>query len=158
MWHVLHAALANLTRLRRKREEGSSDPLVTVICLLDENQDRSLMTDLCRRNKWELFFAAEREEAERVLQELKPQIMLFDRDIAGRDWREFVTGFAAASTGACIMLVSKVIDDNLWNDLVSNGGYEVLRKPLREEEVSRAVKMAWSYWSSAVKRASSVAR
>lgn len=158
MWHVLHAALANVTRLGRKREEGPSDPLLTVICLLDENQDRSLMTDLCQRNKWELFFVAKREEAERVLRELKPQIMLFDRDIAGRDWREFVTGFAATSPGACIMLVSKVIDDNLWNDLVLNGGYEVLRKPLREEDVSRAVKMAWSYWSSAVKRSSSLAR
>ena len=53
------------------------------------------------------------------------------------------------------MLVSKLIDDNLWNDLVSSGGYEVLRKPLRDDEVSRAVRMAWSYWSSAVNRASS---
>jgi hypothetical protein len=77
--------------------------------------------------------------------------MLFDRDIAGRDWRDFVAGFAAASSGVCIMLLSKVIDDNLWNDLVVNGGYEVLRKPLREDEVTRVVRMAWSYWSSTVK-------
>ena len=56
------------------------------------------------------------------------------------------------------MLVSKVIDDYLWNELVSNGGYEVLRKPLREDQVSRAVRMAWSYWSSAAKRVSSSKR
>jgi DNA-binding NtrC family response regulator len=155
MWNALHAALANVSRLVWKREEGASNPRVTIICLLDEDPDRSLMIDLCRRNQWEVFFAAKREEAERVLRELNPQIVLFDRDIAGQNWREFVTGFAAASGGACIMLVSKVIDDNLWNDLVSNGGYEVLRKPLREDEVSRALRMAWSYWSSAVKRSSS---
>ena len=53
------------------------------------------------------------------------------------------------------MLVSKVIDDYLWSELVTYGGYEVVRKPLREDEVSRAVRMAWSYWSSAAKRASS---
>jgi hypothetical protein len=69
-----------------------------------------------------------------------------------------VAGFATASPETCIMLISKVVDDNLWNDLVSNGGYEVLRKPLREEDVLRAVKMAWSYWSTAVKRSSSVAK
>ena len=109
------------------------------------------MTELCKRNKWELFFATKREEAERFLRELKPQIMLFDRDLAGPDWREFVAGFAAATSGVCILLLSTVIDDNLWNDLVSNGGYELLRKPLREEEVSRAVRMARSYWSSTVK-------
>ena len=50
------------------------------------------------------------------------------------------------------MLVSKVIDDYLWSELVANGGYEVLRKPLREDEVFRSVRMAWSYWSSAAKR------
>lgn len=56
------------------------------------------------------------------------------------------------------MLASKVIDDYLWNELVSCGGYEVMGKPLREDEVSRAVRMAWSYWSSAAKRASSTTK
>jgi DNA-binding NtrC family response regulator len=134
-----------------KREEPTSNPPVTIICFLSDNHDRSLMSDLCRRQRWDVSFAATRGQAQRALQELKPQIMLFDRDLAGLDWREFVTCFAAASPGMCIMLVSKVIDDSLWNELVSNGGYEVLRKPLREDQVSRAVKMAWSYWSSAVK-------
>jgi DNA-binding NtrC family response regulator len=158
MWHALHRALANVTRLVSKQDEASSSPLVTVICFLPEDQDRSLMIDLCQRNHWEVFFAASREQAEWALQELKPQIMLFDREVAGPDWREFVAAFAARSGGVCIMLVSRVIDDNLWNDLVSSGGYEVLRKPLRDDEVSRAVRMAWSYWSSALKRAASVRR
>jgi DNA-binding NtrC family response regulator len=113
------------------------------------------MTGLCRGNQWRVCFSKTREEAEKALRELKPQVMLFDRDLAGQDWREFVKGFASASGGACIMLVSKVVDEHLWNDLVSNGGYEVLRKPLHNDEVSRAVRMAWSYWSSAVKRPSS---
>jgi DNA-binding response OmpR family regulator len=138
-----------------RRRQDSSIPGVSILCLLAEDPDRSLMTGLCRASQWEVSFSKTREEAEKALRELKPQIMLFDRDLAGPDWREFVKGFAAASGGACIMLVSKVVDEHLWNDLVSNGGYEVLRKPLREDELSRAVRMAWSYWSSAVKRPSS---
>lgn len=116
------------------------------------------MIRLCRSNQWAIFFSETRAQAEQLLHQMKPQIMLFDRDIAGQDWREFVTGFAAASGGVCIMLVSKVIDDYLWNDLVSNGGYEVLRKPLQEDQVSRAVRMAWSYWSAAAQRASNSVR
>jgi FixJ family two-component response regulator len=46
------------------------------------------------------------------------------------------------------MLVSRVADDNLWNEVVCNGGYDVLRKPLRQPDVLRAVKFAWSYWNS----------
>jgi DNA-binding NarL/FixJ family response regulator len=116
------------------------------------------MIDLGQRNQWEVFLTATREETQWFLRELKPQIILFDRDVAGQDWREFVTSFAAASPRACIMLISPVTDDYLWNEVVSNGGYEVLRKPLREDEVSRAVRMAWSYWTSAAMRALSTKR
>ena len=142
MWHF--------GQILQRRQRGSIQ-MVTIVCLLAEEPDCSLMTGLCRGNQWSVSFAKTREEAQKALRELKPQIMLFDRDLAGQDWREFVKGFAAASGGACIMLVSKVVDEHLWNDLVSSGGYEVLRKPLREDDVARAVRMAWSYWSSTVK-------
>jgi DNA-binding NtrC family response regulator len=135
----------------RAKWQRTSSPAVHIVCLVAEDADRSLVLQLCRRNQWGSSFPESRANAERALHEIKPQIMLFDRDIAGRDWRDFVAGFAAASSGVCIMLLSKVIDDNLWNDLVVNGGYEVLRKPLREDEVTRVVRMAWSYWSSTVK-------
>ena len=168
MWHAVQSTLRNFSRFVWNQKWGSGEihpsrprgsvPVVTILCLLGEDQDRSLITDLCQHNPWEVFFATTRQEAEQVSQTLKPQIIFFDRDMAGQDWRSFVTGFAAASGRACIMLVSKVIDDYLWNELVSNGGYEVLRKPLREDQVSRAVRMAWSYWSSAAKRVSSSKR
>jgi DNA-binding NarL/FixJ family response regulator len=124
---------------------------VNLVCFVANDTDRSLMESLGQRNQWGVSFPATGAEAERLLRKLKPQIMFFDRDLAGQGWREFAAGFAAASSGVCIMLLSTVIDDNLWNDLVANGGYEVLRKPLHEDEVTRAVRMAWSYWSSTVK-------
>src|SRR5271156_3480141 len=120
--------MGHFGQILRRRQRGPI-PVVTILCLLAEEPDRSLMTGLCRGNQWSASFSTTREKAEKALRELKPQIMLFDRDLAGQDWREFVKGFAAASGGACIMLVSKVVDEHLWNDLVSSGGYEVLRKP-----------------------------
>ena len=136
MWHF-----AQILPKRRTNPNRA----VSILCLLGEDTDRSLIVSLCQRNQWRVSFTGDRAETERLLREHKPQIMLFDRDIAGQDWREFVACFAAASSGVCIMLLSKVIGDNLWNDLVANGGYEVLRKPLREDELTRAVRMAWSF-------------
>jgi len=34
--------------------------------------------------------------------------MLFDRDLAGQDWRQFVAGFAAASSGVFIRLEQRL--------------------------------------------------
>jgi len=45
-------------------------------------------------------------------------------------------------------LVSKVADEYLWNEIVRRGGYDILSKPLQEDEVVRAIKLARSYWSS----------
>jgi DNA-binding response OmpR family regulator len=126
-------------------------PPVNLVCFVTNDTERSLIESLGQRNQWGVSFSATGAEAERLLRKLKPQIMLFDRDLAGHHWREFVAAFAAASSGVCIMLLSTVLDDNLWNDLVANGGYDLLRKPLREDEVTRAVRMARSYWSSTVK-------
>ena len=58
----------------------------------------------------------------------------------------------SSSGGACIVLISTVVDAYLWNEVVRNGGYEVLAKPLREEDVAKAVRLAWSYTAAHVRR------
>ena len=124
----------------------------TVVALLAEERDRAVVSDLCRRSHWDVSFARTCPDALARIGQVKAQILFMDRDLAGPDWRETMSAFASSSEGACIMLVSKVIDGSLWNDVVRSGGYEVLSKPLREDDVSRVMKLAWSYWNSSVKR------
>jgi DNA-binding NtrC family response regulator len=161
MWHPVHAIFATVSGLFRKgswsscekapgRRLNSSLP-IALLCLVGDEDDRVVIADLCLQNRWEVFFAKGQNEARHALDRLKPQIILFDRDLGGEDWRELMTRFAASSGGACIILMSKVLDDHLWNEVVCNGGYEVLGKPLRADEVFRTVRLAWSYWNSANK-------
>ena len=121
---------------------------IKIVALLSEDHDRFVTSDLCCANHWAVFFANAVDEARLALDRLKPQIVLFDRDLAGADWRTAMSSFASCSNGACIVLISKVMDDNLWSEVVCNGGYEVLPKPLHDDELSRAVKLAWTYWRS----------
>jgi DNA-binding NtrC family response regulator len=122
---------------------------ITIVSVLLDDQDRSLIAELCFENQWDVFFAKTCAEARQVSEQIKPHIILLDRDLADGDWRTALSACASASPGACTMLVSRVADDNLWNEVVCNGGYDVLRKPLRQPHVLRAVKFAWSYWNSA---------
>jgi FixJ family two-component response regulator len=46
-----------------------------------------------------------------------------------------------------------VVDTYLWNEVVRTGGFDVLSKPLREDDVVRAVRLAFSYWNSGTKTA-----
>jgi hypothetical protein len=138
-------------------EPPAGDPprsRITIVSILLEDQDRSLLAKVSQANQWDVVFAKTCDEARLVSEQIKPQIILVDRDLAEGDWRQSLLA-CASSSGACTMLISRVADDYLWNEVVSNGGYDVLRKPLREQDVLRAVKFAWSYWNSARRAAAS---
>ena len=137
------------------RPSDAPRPRITIVSILLEDRDRSLIAQVCCQNQWDVFFVKTCAEARQVSEQIKPHIILLDRDLADGDWRNSLSACASASPGACTMLISRVTDDYLWNEVVCNGGYDVLPKPLREKDVLRAVKFAWSYWNSARQAAAS---
>jgi CheY-like chemotaxis protein len=154
--HSLFARVADF--LRRKngsttwpssspRGRSSMGP-IAVVGLVTSDEDRRLLTGLCSRNRWPLLFTETCEDARIALHKLKAPVILCDRDLPGRGWRETVQDLASSPHRACIILVSEVVDSYLWNEVVRTGGYDVLSKPLREDDVVRAVRWAWWYWNS----------
>jgi DNA-binding NtrC family response regulator len=149
MWQAIRSFLLRKGSVApaETRHVDSRRSRVTIVSLL-EDQDRSLIAEVCYQNQWDVFFAKTCAEARQVSEQIKPHVILLDRDLADGDWRNSLSACAASSAGACTMLISRVADDYLWNEVVCNGGYDVLPKPLREQDVLRAVKFAWSYWNS----------
>ena len=128
-------------------------PPLAIIGLVTGDEDRRLLTGICRRNCWHLLFADTPEQARSALDKVKAPVILCDRDLPGKGWRETVGDLASSSHRACVILVSGVVDTYLWDEVVRTGGYDVLSKPLREDDVVRVVRLAWTYWNSATGRA-----
>jgi CheY-like chemotaxis protein len=126
---------------------------ITVIGLIASDADRRLLSGICSRNRWNLLFADTCEEARIALDKLKAPVVLCDRDLPGKGWRGTVEDLASSPHRACIILISGVVDTYLWDEVVRAGGFDVLSKPLREDDVVRAVRLAWSYWNSATRTA-----
>ncbi len=122
---------------------------LTVVGLMGGDANRPVLSGICSRNQWRLLFADTLEEARKALNEVRAPVMLCDRDLAGDEWRATVTDLAASPHRACVILVSAVVNSYLWYEVVRIGGFDVLSKPLREEEVVRTLRLAWSYWNSA---------
>ena len=137
----------NVQSRATQAQDRQQSPSLTVVCILTSTADRLLLKDLASRNHWKAIFSSTTEEAHGAVNQTKPQVILIDRDVDGAVWRGAVSSLATASDGACVVLISSVIDEYLWNEVVTNGGYDVLRKPLHEDDVLRNVKLAWSYWS-----------
>ena len=157
MWRAMQSIFGLFSRLiQRQRatigqsapnDESAADPLrIRMVAVLGSSQDRYLLYEISERNHWEVFFAETQEQARQMSDQLKPAIILFDRDVVGADWRDAVSSLASVSAGGCVLLISRVADEYLWNEIVSVGGYDLLHKPLNEKDLSRAIKLAWSYW------------
>jgi len=149
-WFVRKRIPVSFRRQANLGKRASTGVIVIVGIMLDE-EDRRLLTGLGSRNQWKLCFANSIDEAQALSRSLQAAAILCDRDAAGGNWGSVVERFASSSHRPCVLLVSRVVDDYLWNEVVRHGGYDVLSKPLREQDLVRSIKLAWLYWNSAAR-------
>lgn len=155
IWHSIRSFFARSSGIRPGRRAISGPPLryataasVTIVALVVEDQDRKLVADISRRHQWDVHFADTCEDALEASNELVVPVILCDRDLPGTEWRDVVRSLASCPHRACVILISRVLDDYLWDEVGRKGGYDVLSKPLQEVDVVRAVKLASSYWNT----------
>ena len=161
-WRAMRSPFALVADFLRWRKLGTNSqrslrtdapPLgrLTVIALISGESNRRDLAGICSRKGWNLLLAGTVEDARAVLDKVRAPVILCDRDLPGNGWRSTVEGLASSPHRACVILVSPVVDTYLWNEVVRTGGFDVLSKPFREDEVARAVRLAWSYWNNAAK-------
>jgi DNA-binding NtrC family response regulator len=118
-----------------------------IVALMVSEQDRELLTNVASRGQLELRLAYSCGDAWAILSESEAPVVFCDRDLPATEWRNLVQLFASAAHRPSVILASRVVDDYLWQEVIRNGGYDVLAKPLREDDVVRTIRLASSYWS-----------
>lgn len=121
---------------------------VPVVALVVNEQDRHVLASVFGQEPLDVRFAESCEEAYSVANQLTAPVILLDRDWPETEWRAAVERLTKSPHHACVILVSRVSDAYLWQELIRRGGYDVLPKPLQADKVERAVKLALSYWNS----------
>jgi hypothetical protein len=165
MWRTLQSLLGTLSTRGERRNSvagqhlpvgdgnRSLGPIVVCGVALDE-RDRATLAGIEDGAQWHISVAEPRDYfgagTTRAWNRLNSPIIIWDRDLPGQDWRKAVHLLAMLPHRPCVLLLSRVVDDYLWNEVVSCGGYDVLSKPLRETDFVRTVRLAWSYWASTV--------
>lgn len=126
----------------------SSSPATPVVALIRDGQDRDLLELIGIRDRLDIHFADNCDEAWNAANRLKSPVVLCERNVPGIEWRDAVRMLASAAPHPCVILTSPVTDDYLWKEIVMRGGYDVLATPLREADAARSIKLAMSYWRS----------
>jgi DNA-binding NtrC family response regulator len=127
---------------------------LAILALLTEPSDCNLLQATAITNRWQVTFAGSEPELATLLTRTQAAVALCDRDLLVPHWGAALQKLAACSPRTCILLVTKVADFYLWDEIVRRGGYDLVSKPLQPGELVRAVKLAWAYFLSGTRIAS----
>jgi DNA-binding NtrC family response regulator len=157
LWQAIQALFfdsANRTERKPRSPVLMSEPdgyiplPIPIVAMLLGDGDRDVLAKLDGGQQFQAHFAGSREAAWDALNRLASPVILYDRDWPGAEWRTAVQRLALTPHRACVILVSRVADDYLWQELIRCGGYDVLTKPLQADDATRVIRLALSYWQS----------
>jgi hypothetical protein len=153
---------ARLFRLpRRPGEEverivgfSSSNSAIRVLGITRDRGCQERLRGLAEFYGWDFFLCSNCESAAVVFATENVPIVLCDRDTLDINWREAFEVVVGADRSRCVILCSKADDNTLWQEVVRCGGYDVVRKPIREEQLVRTIQFAWNFWNALHPRSS----
>ena len=126
-------------------EQGETPERIPVLAITTDESDKRSLAAFSARGQWDLAVTGACDAAVEMLGTGPARVIVCDRDLPGLDWRDAVASLSAARPDCPVILASPVNDRYLWEEVVSLGGYDVLAKPLREEQTVGFVNLAWSY-------------
>lgn len=116
------------------------------LAVMGEGADRRALQAAFDERGWAVTYADSTTEALVLQMQQRFPIVLFQREVAGRDWRPAVRVLSRMMPRACVVLMSDTSDMNQWEELVRCGGFDVVRTPVEGNAVIRMVSAAWSIW------------
>ena len=68
-------------------------------------------------------------------------VILYDTD-APENWREALQQFLRLRPGSRVVFLSRLADAHMWIEVLDTGGYDLVMKPLRAQEIRSVVRSA----------------
>lgn len=142
---VVHS-MRGRTRVESQPPLPAAEAGPRTLAVMVEGPDRAALQAAFEEKGWALTVADNTTEALVLqLQERFP-VVLFQRDVAGKDWRPAVRVLSRMLPRPGVVLLSDKSDMNQWEELVRCGGFDVARTPVDGAAVMRMVSAAWSVW------------
>jgi len=117
----------------------------SLLVVTSRAEDVSELNEILRETSWLLTDVSSLDDAIVKLKAVALPIIFYDRDAAGVCWQETIERLIAARQGACVVLISNVADQYLWEEVVQHGGFDLLSRPFRKDQVLSALAFAHAH-------------
>src|SRR5450756_755842 len=121
---------------------GQTPAMIPILLASERDDDYRTLRALLQNTKWTLVRPLSWGEVSSFCDRAVNPVVLVDRHFQGSDWRFTVSSLLNTTASCCLILLSDVSDPYLWNELVQQGGFEVLARPFERSEVLRTLAFA----------------
>ena len=121
----------------------------TLVAVFGHGEDRLSLEPVLSPCEWDVIWTRTCAEAVAAVRRTAAPIILCDEEFADGEWKELWNELGKSPCPPEFILASRLADERLWAELLNLGGYDLLTKPFRPEEVIRAIHGALSEWQLA---------
>lgn len=93
--------------------------------------------------RWRTDWARTLNRAVEICRLKSPPIVIYDGNLPGGEWGSAFDRLSAAPNHPRILLAAPSIDDELWRNVLSRRGYDVVERAASSEQLGRAFRFAW---------------
>jgi DNA-binding NtrC family response regulator len=119
-----------------------------LLSVLKSDREQDLICRIAKQFPWSMEFAKNGAQALQILNERPTQIVLFDIDLLGLDWKSDLTTIVCSPSQPSVVLISTGVSDTVWEEVIDCGAYDVLDVPLQEVKTKRTLLYAWRFWAN----------
>jgi DNA-binding NtrC family response regulator len=131
---------------QRFRSASNTGP--TVLAISQDRGCQERLKNLAEFYGWDLFLCATCKNSAALTNFASIPIVLCDSDRLDMNWRDAFQLFLKSDPSRCVLLCSPSGDDRLWQEVIRFGGYDLVPKPISEEQIVRTIQFAWAFWKT----------
>ena len=120
--------LSCLQRLFSKERVGRP----SVLAITPFYMDQLALRIASSRKDWDLLICPTFRSGIRTLRKVPVSVILFDLETRDIEWRRGVQLLLSRPTDACLIALTRSVDDNLWQSAFERGVYDLQPKPLKD--------------------------
>jgi len=116
---------------------------VSVLIVSTSGEDRGLLKQALGVEHWTVRGVLSCEAALNALREKAAGVIVCQSTLPDGTWRDLLHHALEFRAPPRLIVLSRVVDDSLWAEVINLGGYDVLPHPLDAKEVLQVVSMAF---------------
>ncbi len=140
----------------RRKAEGSRIPpgtetgsrMISTLSLSPIPEDHRTLEQLLSRQQWRIYPASTPVNALPLIRQHRIPLVVCEADTVPAAWKELLPQLAEFRNPPLLIVASRLADDHLWAEALNLGAYDVVAKPLEEDELTRILSQAWIHWNS----------